>query len=37
MGVEMTVLTVRAVLAASLWIPFIAGVNTAPAGSLPSE
>ena len=26
-----------ALLAASLWIPFIAGVNTAPAGSLPYD
>ena len=37
MGVEMTVLTVLAVFAASLWIPFIVGVNTAPARSLPSD
>ncbi len=26
-----------AILAASLWIPFIVGVNTAPAGSLPQD
>jgi len=30
-------LTATSVLAASLWIPFIVGVNTAPQGSLPTD
>jgi uncharacterized MAPEG superfamily protein len=34
MPVELYVLTLLMVLAASLWIPYIVGVNTAPAGSL---
>ena len=29
--------TLTALLAASLWIPFIVGANTAPAGSLPYD
>lgn len=34
---EITVLTLLAVLAASMWIPFIVGVNTVPEGSLPES
>ena len=34
---ELMVLTWLMVLAASLWIPYIVGVNTAPAGSLPAD
>lgn len=34
MPVEIYVVTLLLVLAASLWIPYIVGVNTAPAGSL---
>ncbi|MEM9710524.1 MAG: MAPEG family protein [Pseudomonadota bacterium] len=37
MSPEFLWLTATALLAASLWIPFIVGVNTAPAGSLPAE
>lgn len=33
--VELAVLAWLALLAASLWIPYIIGVNTAPAGSIP--
>lgn len=33
MSVEMTVLTVIALLAASLWLPYIIGVNTSDRGS----
>lgn len=35
--IEMTILLWLAILAASLWIPYIVGVNTAPAGSLPDD
>jgi len=34
MATELGILTCLMILAASLWIPFIVGVNTAPAGSL---
>jgi uncharacterized MAPEG superfamily protein len=34
MPIEFYVLTLLMMLAASLWIPYIVGVNTAPAGSL---
>ncbi|QUJ77117.1 MAPEG family protein [Sulfitobacter albidus] len=37
MPVELTVLAVIALMAASLWIPYIVGVNTAPKGSLPAD
>ena len=37
MTIELTVLTALALLAASLWIPFIIGVNTVPAGSMPDD
>ncbi|MEL7461172.1 MAG: MAPEG family protein [Pseudomonadota bacterium] len=37
MSVELFSLTAITLLAASLWIPFIVGVNTAPAGSLPDD
>lgn len=37
MSIELLSLTAVALLAASLWIPFIIGVNTAPAGSLPDD
>lgn len=34
---ELGVLTCLAIFAASLWIPYIVGVNTAPEGSLPAD
>lgn len=34
---ELGILTCLAILAASLWIPYIVGVNTAPDGSLPAD
>jgi uncharacterized MAPEG superfamily protein len=34
---ELGILAWLALLAASLWIPYIIGVNTAPAGSLPAD
>lgn len=34
---ELAVVAWLALLAASLWIPYIVGVNTAPAGSLPPD
>lgn len=34
---ELGILTCLGLLAASLWIPYIVGVNTAPAGSLPAD
>ena len=37
MSIELTVLTALALLAASLWIPFIVGVNTVPAGTMPDD
>ncbi|WP_415921039.1 MAPEG family protein [Tateyamaria sp. SN6-1] len=37
MPVELTLLGVLAVFGASLWIPYIVGVNTAPAGSIPAD
>ena len=37
MPAELMILGVLAVMAASLWIPYIVGVNTAPAGSIPPE
>jgi len=37
MPIELTTLTLLACLAASLWIPFIVGVNSAAAGSLPDD
>ena len=35
--VELWVLACLMILAASLWIPYIIGVNSAPAGSLPRD
>ncbi len=37
MAVEFTYLALTALLAATLWVPYIIGVNTAPAGSLPED
>ena len=37
MPAELMILTVLGVFAASMWIPFIVGVNTAEAGSLPAD
>ncbi|MEM6374474.1 MAG: MAPEG family protein [Pseudomonadota bacterium] len=34
---ELTILCILALMAASLWIPYIVGVNTAPDGSLPAD
>lgn len=34
---ELGVLTCLSILAATLWMPFIIGVNTAPKGSLPED
>ncbi len=34
---ELGILTCLAILAASLWIPYIVGVNTAAEGSLPAD
>jgi uncharacterized MAPEG superfamily protein len=34
---ELGILAVLCVMAASLWIPYIVGVNTAPQGSLPAD
>ena len=34
---ELGILACLALFAASLWIPYIVGVNTAPAGSLPPD
>ncbi len=34
---ELGILTCLSLFAASLWIPYIVGVNTAPAGSLPAD
>jgi len=34
---EMGILVCLALFAASLWIPYIVGVNTAPEGSLPAD
>lgn len=34
---ELGILTCLTLVAASLWIPFIVGVNTAPEGSLPED
>lgn len=34
---ELGILTCLAILAASLWIPYIVGVNSAPVGSLPAD
>jgi uncharacterized MAPEG superfamily protein len=34
---ELGVLAILSILAASLWIPYIVGVNTAPTGSLPAD
>jgi len=34
---ELGILTCLAILAASLWIPYIVGVNTAEEGSLPAD
>ncbi|MEM6305184.1 MAG: MAPEG family protein [Pseudomonadota bacterium] len=34
---ELGILTCLMILAASLWIPYIVGVNTAPEGSLPDD
>ncbi|WP_299699000.1 MAPEG family protein [uncultured Tateyamaria sp.] len=37
MATELIILGVLAVMAASLWIPYIIGVNTAPEGSIPAD
>ncbi|MEL7164115.1 MAG: MAPEG family protein [Pseudomonadota bacterium] len=37
MQTELLILGILALFAASLWIPFIVGVNTAPAGSIPAD
>lgn len=37
MSTELYVVTLLSIFAASLWIPFIVGVNTAKAGSLPKD
>lgn len=37
MATELLILGAVALLAASLWIPYIVGVNTAPQGSIPAE
>lgn len=37
MPAELLILGVIAVMAASLWIPYIVGVNTAPEGSIPAD
>lgn len=37
MAIELTILGILAVMAASLWIPYIVGVNTAPEGSIPAD
>ena len=37
MPVEILLLGVLALMAASLWIPFIVGVNSAPEGSIPAD
>lgn len=34
---ELGILTCLSVFAASLWIPYIVGVNTAPEGSIPAD
>ena len=34
---ELLILGVLALMAASLWIPYIVGVNTVPAGTLPAD
>ncbi|MEL6463974.1 MAG: MAPEG family protein [Pseudomonadota bacterium] len=34
---EILILGVLALIAASLWIPYIVGVNTAPEGSIPAD
>ena len=34
---ELGILTCLGILAASLWIPYIIGVNTAPKGSIPAD
>lgn len=34
---ELGILTCLMILAASMWIPYIVGVNTAPEGSLPDD
>lgn len=34
---ELGILTYLAILAASLWIPYIVGVNTVPEGSMPAD
>ncbi|MEM7469833.1 MAG: MAPEG family protein [Pseudomonadota bacterium] len=34
---ELGILTCLCILAASLWMPYIIGVNTAPEGSIPAE
>lgn len=34
---ELSVLAALTFLAASLWIPYIVGINTAPAGSIPDD
>lgn len=37
MPAELVLLALLALFAASLWIPYIVGVNTAPAGSIPAD
>ncbi|WP_299769326.1 MAPEG family protein [uncultured Tateyamaria sp.] len=37
MPTELIILGMLAVMAASLWIPYIVGVNTAPEGSIPAD
>ncbi|MEO0744916.1 MAG: MAPEG family protein [Pseudomonadota bacterium] len=37
MPTELMILGLLAVMAASLWIPYIVGVNTAPDGSIPAD
>ncbi|GGX50065.1 membrane protein [Tateyamaria omphalii] len=37
MPTELVILGVLAVMAVSLWIPYIVGVNTAPEGSIPAD
>ena len=37
MPTELLILGVLAIMAASLWIPYIVGVNTAPEGSITAD
>lgn len=37
MPTELVVLGILALMAASLWIPYIVGANTAPEGSIPAD